>query len=83
MSSRVDEYLNKESAAEAQYLKYGFMAFVVLVLMKYVTESAGAKRNRQTKKNKMLFEATKMKHMMSMATAARGGGGGGGGSNKE
>ena len=87
MSSRIDEYLNKEAAAETQYLEYGLMAFMALIFMRFLSEYIATKRNRQSKKNKMLLEATKMKYMarmsmarMSMAAAAsRGGGGGGGG----
>lgn len=90
MSSRIDRYLNQEANAETQYLEYGFMAFMALLLIKFVTESAAAKRNRQATTNKMKLEATKMSLMAKMsmaASAARGrggggGGGGGGGSNK-
>uniref|UniRef100_A0A6C0J2B3 Uncharacterized protein n=1 Tax=viral metagenome TaxID=1070528 RepID=A0A6C0J2B3_9ZZZZ len=82
MSNRIEEYFKKD----AQHLEYGFMAFMALIFMRLLSESLAAKTNRQTKKNKLLFESMKMKYMakMSMAAAAdRGGGGGGGGSNKK
>lgn len=84
MSSAIDKYLEDEANKETQYLEYGFMAFMALILMKFLTESAIAKRNRQSKQNKALLEASKMRMIakMSMAASAsrgRGGGGGGGG----
>lgn len=54
------------------------MAFMALILMKFLTESTTAKRNRQMKKNEMLLEATRMKYMAKVSMAARGGGGGSG-----
>lgn len=79
MSSAVEKFIDAKVNEDARYLQYGFMAFMILIFVKLLTESQAAKKNRQITKNKMLLEATKMKLMakMSMASAARGGGGGG------
>jgi hypothetical protein len=90
MSSIIEQYLQNRENEKYKYLEYGFLAFMALIFMKLLTEYATAKRNRQLRKNKMLFEATKMSMMAKMSMAAsdargrygRGGGGGGGGSNK-
>lgn len=88
MSDRIAQILAHDDRKEIKYVEYALMAFVTLVLFKFLTESMSAKKNRQMQSNKLLFEARRLSLMAQMRRAASdgrggGGGGGGGGSNKQ
>jgi hypothetical protein len=53
------------------------MAFITLILMKFLTEFTVAKMNSQMKKTDMRLQATRMKYMAQMSMARAGGGSGG------
>jgi hypothetical protein len=68
--SIIENYLNKDQRAEAQNIEYGFIILISIIVLKFMSEYISTKANRQTKKNKMLLEATKMKLMAQMSMAA-------------
>lgn len=58
----------EERRQKEKYFQYGFMAFMALILMKFLTASMAAKRNEKIKRNELYLKA-------KMSIAARGGGG--------
>ena len=75
----VAEYLENEDRQMNLYIQYGLMAFITLIVFKFLSDSMTAKKNRQMKKNKLLFEAKRLTLMAQMRMAGGGGWTGGGG----
>jgi hypothetical protein len=81
----VVDYVTREDDKEREYVMYGFLGFMALILIKFASESMYAKKKRQMRRNQLRFDRDRLQLMaqMRMATAGVGKGGGGNSSNKK
>ena len=81
----VIDYLNREDDKEREYVMYGFLGFMALIIVKFASEWMYAKKTRQMKRNQLRFDRDRLLMMtqMRLATAGTGQGDGGNSSNKK